>query len=247
MTADKKHIYFISERPNKGVGNGDIWTAKKTGRFEYDEAENLGKVVNTIDDENSVFLHPDGKTLYFSSNCSQSIGGYDIFKTEYKDGKWTKPVNLGYPINTLGDEMHFVITADGRRGYMTTRRDDSYGDYDIYEIELDKYRVPDLDGTNEGSATISSGEPVSILRGKVLSTDGEALESSITIQDEAGNRVDGIESNENGEYFVILDGDKTYTLEFRSKDYKYQTISVFMPKTPGKTEIVSKVIFLEEE
>jgi len=248
MSADKKTIYFVSEREKKGLGNGDLWMAKKSGRFEYDEAVNLGKPVNSIDDESSVFLHPDGKTLYFSSNCQYSIGGYDIFKTEYKDGKWTKPVNLGYPINTLGDERHFVITADGKKAYVTTKREDSVGDLDIYEVDLENYRVPDIDGTNEGSATISSGEPVSILRGKVLSaTDGETLESSIIIQDEAGNRIEGIESNENGEYFVILEGNKTYNVEFRAKDYKYQTISVYLPKTSGKTEIVTKAVFLEEE
>lgn len=248
MTSNKKKMFFISERIGKGLGNGDIWVANKSGSFEYDEPTNLGKNINTIDDENSLFLHPDGKTLYFSSNSKNSIGGYDIFKTELKeDGSWTKPVNLGYPINTLGDEVHFVITADGTRGYLTAKREDSKGDLDIYEINLENYRVPNLEG-NEGSNTISSGEPVSILRGKVLSKmDGEALEGKIEIKDENGKTVEEIETHETGDFFAILEGNKNYTIEVKVKEYKDQTISVFLPRTPGKTEIVTKAIFLEEE
>lgn len=248
MTTDKKHIYFVSERPGKGIGNGDIWTAKRTGRFEYEEAVNLGNVVNTVDDENSVFLHPDGKTIYFSSNSKNAIGGYDIFKTEYLNGKWTKPANLGYPINTLGDETHFVITADGKKGYITAKREDTFGDYDIYEVDLENYTIPDVDGTHEGSRTISSGEPVSIVRGKVLSQlDGETLEGTVEIRDESGSKVTETESNEGGEFFVVLEGNKTYTLTFNVKEYQEQTITVFLPQTPGKTEIVNKVVFLKEE
>lgn len=247
MTSNKKKLYFVSERIGKGLGNGDIWEANKSGNYEYDEPVNLGKVVNSIDDENSLFLHPDGKTLYFSSNSKYSIGGYDIFKTEYKDGKWTKPVNLGYPINTLGDEMHFVITADGKHGYITAKRDDTMGDLDIYEINLENYRTPPVEG-NEGSNTISSGDPVSILRGKLLSKmDGEPLEGDVIIRDENGKKIEEIETHETGDFFVILDGNKTYTVEVKVKDYKGQTFEVFLPSVSGKTEIITKAVFLEEE
>ena len=138
FSPDGKTLYFVSERKN-GYGNADIWKSTKINETTWSEPENLGPTVNTPEDEISVFAHPDGKTLFFSSKGHNSMGGYDIFKTVFENGKWSKPINLGYPINTIKDEIHFTVLAGNKTAFMAARRDDGLGDYDIYSIDLSKY------------------------------------------------------------------------------------------------------------
>src|SRR5690606_22551329 len=81
-----------------------------------------------------VFLHPDGETLYFSSEGHESMGGFDIFMSKRVDGKWTKPVNIGYPVNSADDDVYFVVSGSGRYAYYSSFREDGYGEKDIYRI-----------------------------------------------------------------------------------------------------------------
>lgn len=247
LSSDKKQLFFISERVGKGKGNGDIWVAKKTGSFEYGEPENLS-ILNSIDDENSVFIHPNGKTIFFSSNCKESIGGYDIFKSDWVDGKWTAPINLGYPINTLGDEMMFTMSADGQIGYFVSKRDDSFGGFDIYEVDLSNYSIPKLDKPYAGSQSLTIGDAVSILKGRVLDKkDGEPMEVTVRIETENGKQVEELQTNENGEYFITLTGDTNYRIVIKEKDYKPVEEIVFIPKSGSKAEVVIRSFLLEEE
>lgn len=249
ITADKKKIFYVSERERgagKAQGNGDIYMANKTGSYEYAEPINLGPTINSIDDEVSVFVHPDGTTLFFASNGKNSIGGYDIFKTEWKDNKWTTPVNLGYPINTLGDEKQFSLTADGKKAYITSHREDTKGEFDIYEIDLTNYQLPDPENINQGSNTITSGS-ISILKGKVLDgKQGTPVEAIVKITDDKGHVIDELETSESGDFLIVLDGDITYTLSTKVDGFKSYEEKIFLPKTPGKTETIVKAIFLED-
>ncbi|MCH7535971.1 MAG: PD40 domain-containing protein [Bacteroidetes bacterium] len=138
VTADGKTMYFISERPG-GQGNGDIYKVEKRYDDSWGEPVNLGEVVNTEFDEISVFIHPNGKTLFFSSEGHTTMGGKDIFKSELKDGEWTKPVNLGYPINTIKDDIHFIIRPDNRKAYYSCEKEGGFGGRDIYEIDLSNH------------------------------------------------------------------------------------------------------------
>ncbi len=246
ITADKKSIFFVSERPGKGLGNADVWMAKKSGSYEYEEPVNLGPIINSIDDEVSVFVHPDGKTIFFASNGKNSIGGYDIFKSELKDGKWTTPINLGYPINTLGDEKQFSLTADGKKAYITSHRDDTKGEFDIYEIDMSNYTLPDPEGINQGSNTITSGS-ISIFKGKVLDgKEGTPVEATVKITDDKGHVVDELETSESGDFLIVLEGDVTYTVSVNVSGFAPYEDKVLIPKTPGKTETIVKAIFLED-
>ncbi len=247
VTVDKKKLFFISEKPGKGaMGNGDLWMATKVGSYEYEEPVNLGPLVNTIDDEVCVFVHSDGNTLIYSSNGKNSIGGFDLFKTEYKNGKWTAPVNLGYPINTIGDEKQFSMTADGKKAYITSHRDDTKGEFDIYEIDLTNYVVPDPDGTNQGSTGLTSGA-ISIFKGKVLDgKEGTPIETVVKITDDKGKVWDEMETSESGDFLIVLEGDITYTINVKQEGYQAYEEKIFIPKTPGKTETIVKAIFLED-
>jgi outer membrane protein OmpA-like peptidoglycan-associated protein len=128
---DGKYVYFVSDRPG-GRGGRDIYRVELEARTP---AENLGSVINTPYDEEGVFMHPDGKTLYFSSKGQSSIGGYDIFKSTLNDkGQWSEPENLGWPINTPDDDVYFVMGASGQRAYYSTDRPDGLGGKDIYRV-----------------------------------------------------------------------------------------------------------------
>jgi hypothetical protein len=140
LTADSKTMFFISERPMGAKGNGDIWTSAAISTTEWGKAENVS-ALNTIEDEKSVFIAPDGKTLFFSSKGHKNMGGYDIFKSvKQADGSWGEPQNLGYPINTPGDESEFTITADGKTAYYSVKGSVN-GKYDIMKIDLSNYSL----------------------------------------------------------------------------------------------------------
>lgn len=131
FSPDGRTVYFVSERPG-GRGGTDIYMATMNRRGEWGRAQNLGRVVNTEFDERGVFMHPDGVTLYFSSQGHNSMGGFDIFKTQRRGRRgWTEPVNLGYPINTPEDDMFFSVTANGRHGYFSSSKE---GTHNIYKI-----------------------------------------------------------------------------------------------------------------
>ncbi len=137
VSADGKVMYFVSERP-KGKGNGDIWMSKANSTTSWQTAVNLLDV-NTIEDEKGVFIAADGKTIFFSSKGHKNMGGYDIFKSvRQDDGSWSEPMNLGYPINTPGDEVDFTLTADGKTAYYSTKGS-ANGKFDIMKIDLSNY------------------------------------------------------------------------------------------------------------
>lgn len=137
ITADGSRLFFISERPG-GLGQGDIWISKKEGN-EWSKPENIGDLINTELDEKFVFIHPNGKTLFFASNGHQTMGSYDIFKSELVNGRWSVPINLGYPINTVNEESTFSLTEDNQTMFIAAEYDDSYGERDIYKVDVSDY------------------------------------------------------------------------------------------------------------
>lgn len=154
VTKDGSKMYFISEREKSGgFGRADIYVSEKLGRKEWSEPKNLGNIINTKGDERMVYIHPDGNVLFFSSNGHSSIGGYDIYMSKFNDaeGKWTKPVNLGYPINTVDDEVNFTMTLDNQKAFITGYFDSGFGGLDIYEVDLSKYNVLELKPIEDAS------------------------------------------------------------------------------------------------
>lgn len=140
ITADGQRLYFISERPG-GQGQGDIYVAEKKGEARWGKPENLGELVNTSGDEKFVFVHPNGKHLFFASNGHQTMGSYDIFRCELEDGKPGRPVNLGYPINTVNEESTFSLTADNKTMFIAAEYDGSLGERDVFSIDLSDYNI----------------------------------------------------------------------------------------------------------
>jgi Tol biopolymer transport system component len=127
FSSDEKMLFFTSDREG-GKGGTDIYSIKKLPNGEWALPQNLGEAINTPYDEDSPYLHPDGKTLYFSSNGHNTMGGFDIFTSKWDEEtqKWSVPENVGYPINTPHDDLHFSWSADGRRVYFSSIRPDCY-------------------------------------------------------------------------------------------------------------------------
>lgn len=133
LTADGNTLYFSSERKG-GKGKLDLYRAKKQSDGTWGVAENLGDVINTPENEDSPYITPDGKYLYFSSKEHNTIGGYDIFKAKINtDGTFEKPENLGIPINSGADDIFYLPNKKGNAAFFASSRKDGLGDMDIYK------------------------------------------------------------------------------------------------------------------
>ena len=142
ISANGKNIVFSSNRPG-GRGKIDLWQTTRQANGKWTKPENLGPLLNTGGEDQTPFLHPDGQTLYFSSDSLPGMGGKDIyFSRRQPDGAWGAPQNLGYPINTKGEDVMLTVSLDGRVAYYATNRPGGKGRLDMYSFELPAYARP---------------------------------------------------------------------------------------------------------
>ncbi|MCG8575053.1 MAG: tetratricopeptide repeat protein [Flavobacteriales bacterium] len=143
VSPDGKVMYFVSERPGT-KGGSDIYYCYKIGK-DWSKPENLGDVINTPGQETTVWTVGDGKTIFFSSTGHKGMGGYDIYMSKKENGRWTEPMNLGYPINTVSDETHFKYYPDKNVAYYSTFSSEGnkgMGARDIFEVDMSNYKFP---------------------------------------------------------------------------------------------------------
>jgi outer membrane protein OmpA-like peptidoglycan-associated protein len=229
---DGNTIYFVSNRPG-GKGEKDIYKATKDAEGNWGKAENLGSTINTPESEDAIFLHPDGKTLYFSSKGHSTMGGYDIFKSVYEKGLWSTPENLGYPINSADDDVCFVLTASGEYGYYTSIKAEGKGKRDIY-------RVAFLDEINKPKLTL--------LKGTVTDRKtGKPLVAKIEIYDNSEDKLVGtFESNSaTGKFMVSLPAGKDYGISVKSTGYLFYSENFNIPDDAA-FQVVEKHIKLDK-
>tara|TARA_R110002012_G_scaffold252147_3_gene430817 strand:- start:25957 stop:28224 length:2268 start_codon:yes stop_codon:yes gene_type:complete len=229
ITPDGKKIYFASNRPG-GYGGMDIWVAENTGNGKWGNIANLGPEVNTKYDEDAPFIHPDMKTLYFTSNGSNSMGGRDIFKTNVLGGKWTNPENMGYPINTPLNDNYFTLSADGSKGYFSSDREGGYGGQDIYIFDMpEKY----------------ANIPLTMLKGKITAgEDEQPVPTKIKLVDNENNtKVDYVYDPDpkTGNYLIILPPGKNYDLIIESEGYLPYTLNINVPNQTYFYELYQKI------
>jgi hypothetical protein len=171
LSADGNTLYFVSDRKG-GLGGRDIYRCVRLPNGEWSKSLNLGAPINTPHDEEGPFLHPDGKTMYFSSNGHRTMGGFDIFKSileksdDNLNGTWTAPINIGYPINTVDDDIFYVVSADDKRGYYASEKGNGFGDKDIYQI-------------NFGGDTDEVG--LAVLKGRILTVDSTPMPDNMRV------------------------------------------------------------------
>ena len=240
LSADGNKLYFISEKEGKkygAQGSGDIYVAEKITKSTWGEPKNLGPIINTPGDEISVFIHPDGKTLFFSSNGHLSIGGLDIFMSKMQeDGSWGKPENLGYPINTIGDDLHFILSTDGESAHYSAIKKSGMGERDIYKIDLANYPI-----LSEGVAV-----NLSILKGNVTSGNDKVV-ANIEFKDATGAVVATTTCDDDGNYFITLTGGSKYTMAASAKGYTSASKEINLATgKSGKTHIQEEGVSLEK-
>lgn len=226
-----KTIYFVSDRP-EGKGGKDIYKSTQNKDGKWGEAENLGAMINTEFDEDAIFLHPDGKTLYFSSNGNNSMGGFDIFKSTLEKGKWGKPVNLGCPINSAGDDVFFVLSANGEHGYYASEKTGGKGKKDIYKIVF-------LDEIKNNSRP-----KLTLLKGVVFDNKTKKpLSALIEIYDNDKNElVSSYESNSaTGKYMVSLPAGHDYGISVKKEGYLFYSENINIPDTAAFQEIEKNI------
>ena len=207
LSSDEQTLYFVSERPG-GLGGRDIYISKKMPDGSWGKAENLGPTINTAFDDDAPFIHPDGITLFFSSQGHNSIGGYDIMYSAFKDGKWGEPTNIGYPINTTEDERYYVLTADGEHGYYSSDMKGGFGQQDIYSV------TPGYFGE----------KPIlALVVGTVFANDN-AVDATISVTNaETGEKQGTYHSNsESGKYLIALTPGNNYKVAIEVEGYEAQ-------------------------
>lgn len=228
ISADENTLFFASRREG-GFGEKDIYMTKKLPTGEWAEPQNLGEVINTPYDEDFPNLFYDGKTLYFSSKGHNSMGGFDYYKSTWNetDNTWSKPVNLGYPLNTPEDNLCISFTEDQSHAYISTWLKDSKGEKDIYKVTFNE---TDVRQTVYKSKVVAQGSTESLKDAFINVIDAQT-------QEEIGNYVPNPKS---GAFAIIL------------KPGKYQVLidaPGFTPKTENLTVLGKSdfIPFIEKE
>ena len=253
---DGRYLYFVSDKPEGGHGGRDIYRVELNGKAI---PENLGTAINTPYGEEAVFLMPDGKTLYFSSEGHNSMGGYDIFKSTFENGKWSEPQNLGWPINTPDDDVFFVTSASGRHGYYSADRTGGLGGKDIYLITfLGPEKPAALSEENQllASRLAPIAQPplappvavataqVTILKGTVTDAgSGQPLAASIELVDnQTGQTIATFHSNAvSGRYLVSLPSGTNYGIVVKQEGYLFHSENFDLPSGAAFAEVTKDI------
>lgn len=252
---DGRILYFVSDRPDPSYGGKDIFYCYIDDKGNLGEPINMGPEINTEYDEEGVFAHPDGKTLYFASKGHNSMGGYDLFKSEFVEGKWTKPVNLGYPINSADDDVFFVVSANNRHAYFSSFKTDGYGEKDIYRLTFlgdekqfllatEDNLLTSLDVSFSGKLIeqeldVPTGD-LTILKGTIYDKiTKKPLAGTIEIVDlDLGSVVSTFPSNSaTGKYLVSLPAGKNYSVTASADNYLFKSENFNIPAGNGYQEV----------
>jgi outer membrane protein OmpA-like peptidoglycan-associated protein/tetratricopeptide (TPR) repeat protein len=254
---DGKTLYFISNKPG-GLGFGDIYASTKDAKGNWGPSVSVGPPLNTKYAEEGLFMIPDGKTLYFSSKGPGSMGGYDIFKSVYENGKWSTPENLGYPVNSPDDDVYFAISGSGRRGYYASAKEGGYGEKDIYVITFlgpekpfaysseDNLIASQQEAIKAKAAEAVEIKPVSLTILKGTITDAftkKPLEASLELVDNVKNEVIAtFKSNSStGKYLVTLPSGKNYGIAVKAEGYLFHSENFDIPLASGYQEVIKDV------
>lgn len=220
LSADGRKLYFVSERPG-GVGGRDIWVTVRDLNDGWQPPVNLGPSVNTLRDEVSPFIHVNGQTLYFASKGYPGFGGYDLYSSEYTNGTWSTPKNLGWPVNTAEDQISLFVTSNGERAYYSL---DSY-DQRAHPLSMIYY----FDIPPEISVSKRSFYVKGTIRDEKT---GLPLKAQVELRDLNKNQLVSIVSSDSvfGEYIMILTEGSEYALYVERPGYVFESRNFNLPE-----------------
>ncbi len=221
ISNDGKTLYFSSNRPG-GLGTHDIWYATLVNG-KWTEPKNMGAPVNSEGSEQGPFIHADGKTFYFSSDFHPGFGNYDMFISRATANGWSKPDNLGYPLNTSGAEAQIFVESKGNQGFLASSRAGGLGKNDIYSFVLDERIRPDFTTYVRGIVTDSS--------------TGAPLDATVTfINTATGDTIRNVRTNvASGRYMLTLPLDQDYVAFVDKKGYLFSSKVFSLKNVDPKT------------
>jgi outer membrane protein OmpA-like peptidoglycan-associated protein/tetratricopeptide (TPR) repeat protein len=209
VSSDGKTVIFTSLRPG-GYGNSDLWWSKRNEDGKWTIPENLGDVINTRLREESPFLHPDGKSLYFKSEGHPGMGSFDLFRSELQEnGKWSKPENLGYPINTEDHEGSMIISLDGKTAIYS--RGNGKVSFDRTQSDLFTFTLPES----------ARAKPVGFVKIRVYDAESKLpIEANIKVQSSFG-LINSYETDNEASRLVTLPLGQDYSLNIEKEAYYF--------------------------
>ncbi len=267
VSADGKKLYFASNRPG-GIGELDLYVSERDSKGDWGKAVNLGSAINTIENEDAPFIHPDGVTLYFSSEGHPSLGNSDIFISEFKNNKWAKPENLGWPINTWEYDGFFTISADKKKGYYSTLKEGGLGEADLYSITFmePKYKPkpkpvevviekpkPKPVSTDFVDVVVTQSlakRVVTVLKGKVIDENtAEPLSATISLVDNETKKVISkitVDAS-TGDFELVIPHGGNYGVSTERVGYLFNSINFNVPKFAEYQETDMHIIMVRAE
>ncbi len=259
ITSDGKTLYFSSNRPG-GYGGLDIWKSQLI-KGKWAAPMNMGPKINSKEDEDAPFIHPDGITLYFSTKGKNTMGGYDIVFTTLEKSGWSEPQNMGYPINSVQDDIYYVVTANDH-GYFSSYKQGGNGKHDIFMVSRDAKADAStlasakantqLAKTSDGVANpkpstvqvTSTKSRVTLLKGVITdASSGQPIEATLSVVNiKTGAKISEVNSNSaTGAYLLILPAGKNYAITVTSPGFLFHSENFDIPDSSEYTEVVIPV------
>ncbi|MEQ9426564.1 MAG: OmpA family protein [Cyclobacteriaceae bacterium] len=225
ISADGSRIFFTSERDG-GYGSSDIYYIERNPMGDWGVPVNLGAMINTPFNDNSPFISPDGKTLYFSSSGHPGFGGSDLFRSVFENGRWSKPVNMGKPLNTEANDRYFTIGGSGEVAYFASAKS---GVLNLYQIDVPEELRP---------------TPTVVVSGVVTDAKNDKkLGAWVLVEDiESGELIATGKSNSvTGEYAVVLPAGRNYSVSANREAYFFYSQNFDVPATARYQEITKDI------
>jgi outer membrane protein OmpA-like peptidoglycan-associated protein/tetratricopeptide (TPR) repeat protein/protocatechuate 3,4-dioxygenase beta subunit len=257
VSSDGLRGYLTSSRNMyDAAGNGSaIFETRRNPRGQWIVRPRTLGLKLSSSDEFGVVLHPNGKILYFSSRGPQTIGGFDIYKSIFNGTQWSKPENMGYPVNSTGDDIIYGISEDGNKLYISSNRSGGYGDHDLYVVTImPGYTPPAIvpptvtaDGKPQPAEPVTSEPKVqypAAFRGFVTDevTYKPLKEVPVIIKDANTNEEEIITTDETGMFQTTLTAGAAYEIQVNQPGYV--PYAEQMPIADGRGQKVSKYIKL---
>src|SRR5690554_2560745 len=259
---DEYKITFAREINTANRGTNIMFSEIQSKmRQDYKSAGLIGEVSSQFND-GPIYLHIDGKTMYIASQGHESIGGYDIFVSKLTGSGWTKPENMGYPINTPYDDFFFASTANGKYAYISSNRPGGAGGYDIYKVtfwgapknpivDMEDYllasiaqpikdpQIEEVVSINKVSLTVFKGITIDALSSKAVQADIEITDNK------NGKIIERFTTNSaTGKFLLSLTAGKNYGIAVKADGYLFHSENFDVPEG-SDYKLINKTIELK--
>lgn len=259
---DGYKLYFARDNASRSNGTEIMFAGMENRMTKKYGAATMVSAVNSKFNDGPIYLHIDGETMYIASEGHGSMGGYDIFVSYKKQGSWSVPENMGYPINTPYDDYFFAATANGKYAYISSNRKGGEGDFDIYKVTFwgpEKEPVVDMEDYLLASVAMPIKDPqieatvrvkkssLTVFKGKTVDAlSRKAVEAEIVITDNAtGKEIEKFTTNSaTGKFLLSLPAGKNYGIAVKAEGYLFHSEN-FNIESDAEYNLINKTIELK--